>query len=266
MICVNYAVQVCDLASYQGGSRFCGDDRTILSKKSLQSLINSIAHCVDQRPSVQHHVMMVHDHTSEDLIKWITAMIDRHNGQSMTLELHALAPRTGIADSIEYCYQWLQQNHSDLIFQVQDDYLFDSWAIYDSLDQFYQIYQDCGIHAVIQPFNDISHWNHLYKNSATPRMISTGCHGYWIQIYDTSCSFMTSQWQFNQHWDLYREFFRLIPEKSPHGLESRSLNHMFTRRGVLGMTPVNTLSHHIQQYPDPYQSWKKIWDQINIHD
>lgn len=42
MTTIHYALQTCDLKSYQNQKRFCGDNRTDLSKKSLKSLILSV--------------------------------------------------------------------------------------------------------------------------------------------------------------------------------------------------------------------------------
>lgn len=262
---VHYAVQICDQASYQGKARFCGSDRTQLSKKSLISLFNAIRATLTGRNSVKHTVLLLHDNTSENLQNFLQKLQTRYQCTALSIEIASLSPRSGIVDSIRQCYQWLDQNGRDLVFQVQDDYLFCESAIVDSIDHYFTSGGDCQTQPIIQPFNDIHYWAVGYKNRSTPRLVSLGKKGYWIQIYDTSCSFMTSHWQFRQHWDLYDRFFDLIPNlgKPDAKLENDSLNYMFTRRGVLGLTPINTLSHHIQTQPDLYVDWRPIWDSIN---
>lgn len=262
MIKVHYAVQTCDVNSYQKPQRFCGDDRTLLSKKSIKSLIDSINYCNEKKNGVEHIVMIVEDKCTKELINFINSIKENSN---IKIELHTL-PKSGIVESIRYCYNWLDKNGVDLVFQVQDDYLFEKNAIYESLDMFYKTMYERKEHSIIQPFNDVTYWYFGYKNQITPRMIAMGESRYWIQIYDTSCSFLTSHIQFKQHWDLYEKFFELIPHvtKENNVLENRSLNYIFTQRNVLGLTPVNTLTHHIQTQPDPYVDWKVLWDSINI--
>jgi len=266
---IHYAVQVCDTASYQGSKRFCGDDRTLLSKKSLTSLLNSIKNTTDTHSNVLHEILIIYDNTSNDLLSYIEKLVEKFQSQCIHIELQSLKPRTGIVDSIRYCYQWLDEHGQDLVFQIQDDYLFSIPTITDCLDHFYLTVNELNTHPVIQPFNDITYWAFGYKNRPTPRLISLGKNGYWIQIYDTSCSFMTSHWQFRQHWDLYDRFFHLIPNlgKKDSKLENDSLNYIFTKRAVLGLTPINTLSHHIQTQPDLYIDWRPLWDSIAVdHD
>ena len=264
MIKVHYAIQVCDSASYQGSERFCGKDRTLLSKKSILSLLESIEFCLaDKQNSSEHLVHIIYDNSSDNLIGWLHCLSEKYSNIKISLESLA---KTGIVESIRRCYQWLTDNGSQFIFQVQDDYLFDRSAIKESINIFYNLYNKTQTHAIIQPFNDVNYWATEYRYRATPRCIELGTKGYWIQIYDTSCSFFTTHWQFCRHWDLYEEFFRLIPLREKNNLENKSLNYMFTKRAVLGMTPVNTLSHHIQVTPDPYVDWRNIWDGIKVDD
>lgn len=265
-VSVHYAVQVCDTASYQNETRFCGPDRTLLSKKSIKSLILSIQECYRIKPMTKHHLLLIYDNTSDALLEYLKDIVQQYSDDNLKIELENLYPRTGITESIRYCYQWLTDTGIDFVFQVQDDYLFDKNAIIDSIEHFYVMLAENKTHAIIQPFNDIYHWTNQYRNQSTPRLVSPGKKDYWIQIYDTSCSFLTSQVQFKQHWDLYEKFFELIPTagKGQSNLENISLNYMFTRKGVLGLAPIRTLSHHIQTVPDFYVDWKILWDSIEL--
>jgi hypothetical protein len=263
---IHYAVQCCDVKSYQNSQRICGDDRTLLSKKSIKSLLNSIKRCHELKLKTKHHVMIVEDNASQELIEFVKKEIQNGSTEDVIIELHSLKPKTGIVDSIRYCYEWLDKNGKDIVFQIQDDYLFSVDAIHESVNHFFLVLNELQTHAIIQPFNDVNYWLHEYRNKSTPRLISLGQKGYWIQIYDTSCSFLTSHQQFVRHWDLYDKFFELIPKANAENnvLENRSLNYMFTKKNVLGLTPINTLSHHIQSQPDLYVDWKSIWNETEV--
>ena len=102
--------------------------------------------------------------------------------------------------------------------------------------------------------------SYLYR--PTPRTIIPGTHRYWIQFYDVACTFMTSTEQFNKHWDLYETFLNFSP--TYENLEPESLNHMFVKRGVLGVMPVNSVALHMQGEfeKDPYIDWRSWWDAV----
>jgi hypothetical protein len=64
---------------------------------------------------------------------------------------------------------------------------------------------------------------------------------------------------------LYDKFLHLTEHKDK-GLERKSLNYLFTQRGILGLVPINSMAFHMQSdfEKDPYIDWKPIWDSINV--
>jgi hypothetical protein len=264
MIEFHYALQVCDTSSYQSQKRYCGDDRTLLSKKSISSLIDSIEYIKDYNKDTKHNLLILIDNISKELKEWIDFTINKRN-KKINIQLKSV-DQSGISSSIKECYQWLETNGKDFVFQIQDDYIFRKNAIYDITAIWYKIFQETETHAVVSLFNDPHSWSVIYHNRPTPRTIFVGQSRYYIQIYDTSCSFFTSKIQFSKHWDLYQDFFKLIDNPINGDLESKSLNYMFTKRGVLGICPMESLSLHMQAETekDPYIDWQSWWDSINI--
>jgi hypothetical protein len=155
------------------------------------------------------------------------------------------------------------------VYQVQDDYLFTEKSLYYSVDMFYHLYNNYETHPIICPYVDPD-FIRSYKGRSIPRLIEPGKHSYWMQTYDTSCSFLTSHHQFKKHTDLYDIFYDLINKKIIRGniieLENKSLNYIFTQRGVLGVTPINGLTFHMQTEleKDPYIDWQPIWNSIDV--
>ena len=49
-------------------------------------------------------------------------------------------------------------------------------------------------------------------------------------------------------------------------LENKSLNKMFTERGVLGVQPFTSVALHMQDeyWKDPYIDWRKRWDSVEV--
>jgi len=264
----HYALQICDVKSYQNLKRYASDDRTEISKKCIKSFLESIKHCCVTHPHINHTIAIIDDHSSLDLIKFVKKCIIKYTSPSIQLHLIPLTDVTGIKESIRFCYQWLRDNGKDYVYQVQDDYLFSDNAIGDMIDVYDQVFNETGSHCLVSSWNDSWLWLTLYRNRPTNRAVIVGKHGYWIQYYDMSCSFMTSHHQFNQHWDLYDMFLYMIDKVNPENndLENKSLNYILTQRGVLGLVPVSNLSFHLQSNieKDPHIDYKPLWDSIDI--
>ena len=277
LIHIHYAVQSCDVKTYQSTTeRFCGNDRTLLSKKSLKSFLQSVKYCAELQDNTVHHIAIFDDNCTDDLKTFRNQCIEQFQSDRIEIQIINLpgqpTPEAGIRESIKECYFWLQEHGEDFVYQIQDDYMFDKAAIFEMLDVWQQMFQETNTHAVISPWNDFDIWASAspngYRNRATNRTVVPGKHRYWIQYYDCSCSFLTSHKQFSQHWDLYNDFFYLIDKigRTDGLLEQRSLNYMFVQRGVLGLIPVNSLAWHMQREEDrdPYIPWEPIWDAIDV--
>jgi len=263
MIKFHYAVQVCDTKSNQGQKRYCGDDRTLLTKKSLTSLLYSIEYCIQQKPESIHHINFIEDQASKEAIDYIKSLIQKYSSENIILELNTVS-NPGIMSSIRDCYQWLTDNGENFVYQIQDDYLFNKTAIYEMANIWFQLYYDTDSNIIVQPYNEYYHWITLYRYQSTPRVIVPGQYRYWIQLYDIPCSFMTNHAQFIQHWDLYEIF--LNRSSTDTRLEADSLNHIMTRRGQLCLTPLQSLTLHMQSEleKDPYTDWEKWWNQVKV--
>jgi len=262
----HYAMQVCDLASREAKSRYCGDDRTLLSKKSIRSFLKSIDQLA-QRSDTEHYVRLVMDRSSAELISWLDRELGRDRKPNIHIEIHNLNPG-GICEGIKQCYLWLQDHGQNFVFQVQDDYLFEPSCLEEMASVFFQIHNETGSDCIVSPYNDSWLWLSPYRNRPTPRTVIVGKNRYWIQYYDMSCSFFTSHRQFSQHWDLYEMFFVLLAKltKDDKDLENRSLNYMLTQRGVLGLVPVTSLALHVQSEleRDPHIDWQARWEAVDV--
>lgn len=265
---IHYAFQACDVKSFQGRPRFCTDDRTLLSKKSLKSFLDSIQYAADKEKNSAHSICIFEDDCSKEYRKFMDLVIKKYQGSQIKIDIKSLNG-AGLSVSMEECYKWLKDFGSNLVCQIQDDYMFTESAVYLSIEMFYQIYYKYKTIPIIQPYND-PYFLRNYEGQSVSRIIEQGKHSYWIQIYDTSCSFLTAHPQFVRHWEIFEKFFDLIALKVKNGnkldLENKSLNYMFTRHGVLGLAPINSLSFHMQTEleKDPYIDWQPIWNSIDI--
>lgn len=266
MINIHYALQTCDKKSYQNNKRFCSDDRTEISKICISSFVQSVRNCALNVKGAYHFITIFVDDCTVELNEFLAELPKKYNQPNLVINLKQLDNKDGIRGSIEECYKWLMLNGKDLVYQVQDDYLFTPDCIETCIDMYFQMQNEVKTHAVISPYNDPNNWLTSYRNKVTPRVVIMGKKGYWIQYYDCSCSFLTSHNQFKQHWDLYELFFEKIQYRKNDDLENKSLNYMFTQRGVLGLIPVNSLAYHMQSEleKDPHTDWRPLWNSIKL--
>ena len=267
-IIMHVAIQICDTANHQVTQRTCGDDRTLLSKKSLRSLLESINYCHALKPNMRFEIVIIHDACTVHLLDYCGKLQQIYLRDGVNITMKDLAPESGISASIAACYHWLEDHGLEVVAQFQDDYLFYPQAINDCIDMLCQMQQDGDTDAWLCHCHVAAYWREHYHNSATPRCVIIGSRDYWLQSFETPCTFVTTKAQFSQHWDLYETFFFLCKECRQHGLglESNSLNLMFVQRGVLGLTPIRSLSHHVQgdRELDPHQDWRQVWNTIEV--
>jgi hypothetical protein len=211
----------------------------------------------------QHTIVIFTDNISTELKTYLEHLQPKYSNISLDIQHKQ---DLGIAASIETCYRWLDKHGIDFVYQVQDDYIFRPYALIDMMNTWYRIFhENNGTQCIIRSYNDPHGWLSLYRNAQTPRTIFLGDYSYYIQIYDLSCSFLWTRNEFSKHWDLYDKFFDLTRIRAKE-LESASLNKMLVNRGILAITPITSLSLHMQSEieKDPYIDWQSWWDSIII--
>jgi hypothetical protein len=261
MIETHYALQTCTRNRQEVFSRYCGSSRKELSEKCITSFFLSIEECIKIQPCTYHHVNIVDDYSSEEHIEYLKYLVKYFNKGNISVHLTS-SSGSGIIETIKDCWTWLEKEGKQLVYQVQDDYLFEKNTIYEMIDIFLQIDRDLDTHPIIIPYNDPYQWNTTYKYKTTPRVLIPGENRYWLQTYDISCSFLTSKIQFSKHWDMYENFFTLGADHPR--IEVDSINRILVDRGVLGVMPIESLALHLQTdlEKDPYIDWKTRWDNI----
>jgi hypothetical protein len=261
---IHYAIQTCDSSSNQTESRYPGVEKKQITQKCITSFFYSLTYAAEKNKDVMHFVKIFDDRSSLETINYINLLIKKNSCDNIFIEIEKLN-KPGIMNSISECFNFLKNNGKDLVYLVQDDYLFFDTCIFEMIDVFFQIYKECGIESIISPYNDSWLWLVPYRNKCTPRTIIVGSKRYWIQYYDMSCSYMTSINVIKNNWDLIQKFLFINSKGDENNnLENISLNYMLTQRNILGLVPVSSLALHVQSEleKDPYIDWQKLWNSV----
>jgi glycosyltransferase involved in cell wall biosynthesis len=232
----------------------------------VTSFFESVKHAANQDHHAKHVIMIIDDHSTADTVSYLKKLVYCYTRKNVACSFLSLAA-SGVMESIRATYEWLRDNGIDLVYQVQDDYLFHPKGVSEMVDISNQLWKDCNARIVVSPWNRSELWKGSYRYWASPRTVVVGKHRYWIQLYDTSCTFLTHVQLLKEQWDIIEVFLGLPPKGLSDGsLESVSLNYMFTKRGILGLMPVDSLALHIQSEndKDPHIDWKKWWDGVKL--
>jgi hypothetical protein len=234
--------------------RYTGTDKAEVTKRCVRSLIKSINHCQQQQPDVEYHLHVYDDHSDQlslDILKANLAMAN------FKTTLESLETR-GIMPSILACYKYGREHGTDLIYFVQDDYLFQETAIWEMVDMYFQAVQVTGKRICICPYD------HPYRYDIRPPTVGPillGKKRHWKVAYHTPATFMFHHDTIMEDWDLFEDLTRQDPLSEM--CEDLTINKLFRERGALLFTPIPSCALHIQYggEKDPYIDWTKWWDE-----
>ena len=265
-VIVNYALQVCDTAYNTAKVRYCGENKTEVTIKCVTSFLESLKYAADYEPLCQHNLMIFEDKSS-DIVKEFLIRLQKHY-TSLNLKINITSVNTsGVMESIRLCWEWLRDQPGDIVYQVQDDYLYAKTGIFEMIDMFLQIHTDVKVQPFIYSTNAPFYWQEYYRYKPTPRVVMLGKKQYWIQCYDIACNFMAGRHEFNKHWDIYEKFLRIDPKVGKNGnLENITLNRIITDRKVFCAMPIQSVALHIQYEfeKDPYIDWESWWNSVPV--
>jgi len=261
---INYALQTYDVASNSCFDRYCTNDKKELVHKCITSFFRSVQYAAQKNPEIDHNIMVFDNGSSEETIQFINDIIEKLSSFNLIITLNRINSGS-MANSIRKCFNWLVQEKGDLIFLVQDDYLYTQTGVYEMIDIFLKILNETKHPCLVYPFNTPDHWKVQYRLRSTPRMVHPGLHQYWIQCFDISCTFMTSKEQLIRNWKRVEYFMSLDQENGIDGnLENISINRIIVDDGVLGMMPFESVALHMQgqREKEPYIDWRARWNSI----
>jgi len=266
---VHYSVQTCDIVynnlapGAQRMERFACATKDELVRKCLTSFFESLEYCVTKIPYSQHYVRFFDDHSTPKTIKFLNKLIKRFSSDNIHIDLVNLK-RRGIMNSTKNCFKWMDKSGKQLVYQIQDDFLFRPNCIFEMIDIFNYVLNETENqeHIIVLPFNDPRHWLGYYKYKLMPRMVVPGRHQYWLTAYDLPSGFMTSVEQFRKHWDLYDAFLKM--DSFDPMLEPKTINKICYEYRAQALRPFTTLAFHMQtEYEeDPYTDWRPYWDAV----
>ncbi len=147
---------------------------------------------------------------------------------------------------LECCDQAEKAN--DLIFFVEDDYLFEKQCIDEILNTYSRISSILENDIIACPSDYNFFYDSLYKTS-----LLIGKEYRWRIVGETLLTFMFSK----KIFDKYRKLIRLVGEKENNPFE-KPLHEIYNKE--ICIAPISSLSYHISRsVPAISEDWKQLW-------
>jgi len=262
---INYALQTYDIASNSCFDRYSTNDKKELVHKCISSFFHSVNYASENDDNI-HNIVVFDNGSTDETIDLINRAIERFSKKNLSIVLNRINSGSMI-NSIRICFDWLRMQEGDLIYLVQDDYLFTITAVHEMIDIFVRILNETRHPCLVYPFNTPDHWKVQYRLRPTPRLVHPGYKQYWIQCFDISCTFMTSKEQLIRNWKRVEYFMSIDQINGINGdLENISINKILVDDGVLGLMPFESVALHMQgeREKEPYIDWKGRWNAVDI--
>jgi len=167
----------------------------------------------------------------------------------------------GIMSSILKCYEHGRDHGKEIVYFAQDDYLYDTTAIFDMIETMMHTSYALGNFTSIYPYDDP--YRYIPQNTAIPSHIIRSQKRHWRSSIACASCIMVHHKMLTDNWDLFEGMGKHDPDPK---MEDRTLNKLWNDRGYYLFTPIPSLALHMQymsEYDDQI-NWRAWWDRYDI--
>ena len=189
-------------------------------------------------------VHLISDQSNENFDKSLINILKNENFKT---ELYNSKISGNRGSYLECCDQ--AENVEDLIFFIEDDYLFEPICLDEMIITYSRISTLLKNDIILCPSDYPFYYDSLYETS-----LFIGKNYRWRNINETLLTFMFSKEIFNN----YRKEIRLVGEQENEPFE-KPLHDMY--KNIPCLAPVGSLSYHISRaVPAINENWKDLWN------
>lgn len=239
--------------------RYCNTSKSEVQRRCTRSLVESMNYAKELLLDTEFELVVYDDHSDESAVQEL-----KNNLSIATFKTQFNALDTyGIMPSILKCYEHGRDYGKEIVYFAQDDYLYDTTAIYDMILTMISTSEKLKNFTSIYPYNDP--YKYIPENTAITSHIIQEQGRHWrTQIMTASC-FMTHHKVITDNWDL----FEAMGKHTVTGdMEDKTINQLFRTRGYYLFTPIPSLALHMQYdtEKDPFIDWTTWWDRYDRPD
>ena len=222
-------------------------DKATLILTCFNSLIKSIKYFQENNEnSISVNLHLVDDGHEENLNDKMIRL-----SENLNIKTHYYKNKNqGNKESFLYCLN-LSQNFEDLIFFVEDDYLFEQNTIEELIFSYSRLATLLNEEIIISPADYWFYYDKLYKTS-----VMLGANYKYRFVGETLMTILTSKKIIEKNFELIKKVS--TEENDPF---EKPLHELYEKHPCLA--PIGSLSYHISTIASgtsPHSNWKKTWD------
>ena len=235
------------------GERYCKAKKSEVMRRCTMSLIESINHAVENLNYFDFELVILDDHSDEDSLNKLKQNLSNANFKNKLIHLET----RGIMPSILSCYEYGKEHGTDWVYFAQDDYLYETSAIFDMLQTAIFTSQSLGNFTCVYPYDDP--YRYIPVNTAIKSHIIRHQNRHWRTYTMTASCFLVHRAVIIKNWDL---FYNMGTHAITSDMEKNTINKLFYERNYYLFIPIPSLALHMQyeaEY-DPFIDYTRLWD------
>lgn len=218
-------------------------DKETLIKVSLISLKNSILEFL-KRNDLKISLNLIYDKSSKNFNNELKKILDN---DKFSINIIRSKINGNRGTFLECCDQ--AEKSEDLIFFVEDDYIFKINSIEEMLFSYLRINTQLDVELFLVPTDYVFYYDKNYSTS-----IFIGKNYKWRIVQETLLTFLFTK----RILDIHKNNIRLVGEEINDPFE-KPLHSIFKK--VPCLAPINSLSYHISRsIPSVESDWLKLWE------
>jgi predicted SAM-dependent methyltransferase len=236
--------------------RFVKQPKSEVTRRCTRSLVEAMNYAKELYLDSTFELVVFDDHSDESTVNEI-----KNNLNIATFKTQFIALDTyGIMPSILRCYEHGRDYGKEIVYFAQDDYLYDTTAIYDMIQTMMFTSHALGNFTCIYPYDDP--YKYIPENTAVQSHIIRRQGRHWRTLPMTASCFMVHHQVIKDNWDVF-EAMGKHPVDSK--MEDNTINQLFRTRGYYLFVPIPSLALHMQYdtEEDDQMNWREWWDRYD---
>ena len=236
------------------------------SKRSINSLINSINFCKKKYPDLEIKTIIIDDNSTKENLDIIKNLIKDndieiipldHNKYKSIIKEQKTKETFSNLSSLLKSFETGKEKCKDLVFFLEDDYLHFEPMLEEMISSYERITSQMKKDIFMCP----SDYPYLYMDNQKTNIL-IGNKRHWRTINKTLCTFLTSKELLDRYWN---NFYQNCLDR--HDPFEKYLNEIYQKE--ICISPLKSLSLHLTNINSsyglsPFIDYKKIWDENQI--
>ena len=232
--------------------------------RSLNSLIKNIKY-LNNNNNLEVKLKIVEDDSSDENLKKISDMINNSNldieviNHKNNIHKNIIKKQTNNAtfsnlSSLLKCFEIAKDEGKDLVFFIEDDYIFFESALDEIVTSYERISSQIDRELFICPTD----YPYFYMDSQKTNVL-IGSKRHWRLVSKTLCSFITSHTLIKEYWSNFYD--NCLDRHDPF---EKYLNKIYEKE--ICISPIKSLSLHMTNINSsyglsPFIDYKSLWDE-----